>query len=187
MSDHSAATSTATDDAANDADPAVHPAVARFNTLSESDCRGRLTSCLNVPRWVERVAAGRPYADWPTLAAAAEQAAGTLEPDEVDSALAGHPRIGEKATDAKHDAELSSREQAGVDASDSAVVDALAAGNRAYEHRFDRVFLIRAAGRSSTEILSELQRRLNNDDEAERAETVTQLREIALLRLKEML
>ena len=83
--------------------------------------------------------------------------------------------------------ELSSREQAGVDASDAAVVDALAAGNAAYEQRFDRVFLIRAAGRSSTEILAELQRRLDNDDEAEQAETVTQLREIALLRLKEML
>ncbi|MEO5745777.1 MAG: 2-oxo-4-hydroxy-4-carboxy-5-ureidoimidazoline decarboxylase [Terracoccus sp.] len=180
MSDHSTATSAATT-------ATVDPDVAGFNALSEDDCRGRLTSCLNVRRWVEHVAAGRPYADWAVLVAAAEQAAATLEPEEVDSALAGHPRIGEKATDAKHDAKLSSREQAGVDASDSAVVDALAAGNRAYERRFDRVFLIRAAGRSSSEILAELQRRLDNDDEAERAETVTQLREIAILRLKEML
>ena len=163
------------------------PDVAGFNALSEGDCRERLTSCLNVPRWVEQVAAARPYADWTALDAAAEQAAGALEPDEVDSALAGHPRIGEKATDAKHDAELSEREQAGVDAGDAAVVDALAAGNAAYEQRFDRVFLIRAAGRSSTEILAELQRRLDNDDDAEQAETVTSLREIALLRLKEKL
>ncbi len=190
MSDHSATNTAATPaatPAATSAATDLEPDVVSFNALSESDCRGRLTSCLNVPRWVEHVAAGRPFADWTALAAAAEHAAGSLEPGEVDSALAGHPRIGEKATDAKHDAELSSREQAGVDASDSAVVDALAAGNAAYEQRFDRVFLIRAAGRSSTEILAELQRRLDNDDEAERAETVTQLREIALLRLKEML
>lgn len=163
------------------------PDVAGFNALSDDECRQRLTTCLAVPRWIEQVAAGRPYADWAALAGAAEHAAGPLEPDEVDSALAGHPRIGEKATDAKHDAELSEREQAGVDASDSTVIDALAAGNAAYEQRFDRVFLIRAAGRSSSEILGELQRRLDNDDEAERAETGTQLREIALLRLKEKL
>ena len=47
----------------------------------------------------------------------------------------------------------------------------------------DRVFLIRAAGRTGPQILAELERRLDNDDEAERAETVRQLREIALLRL----
>ena len=45
---------------------------------------------------------------------------------------------------------------------------ALAEGNREYEKRFDRVFLIRAAGRSSAEILAELHRRLGNDDETER-------------------
>ncbi len=60
------------------------------------------------------------------------------------------------------------------------------AGNRAYEERFDRVFLIRAAGRDSSEILSELERRLGNDDVTERAETLTQLRQIALLRLEQV-
>ncbi len=162
----------------------VDPDVAGFNALSDDECRQRLTTCLAVPRWTEQVAAGRPYADWAALAGAAEHAAGTLEPDEVDSALAGHPRIGEKATDAKHDAKLSEREQAGVDASDSAVIDALAAGNAAYEQRFDRVFLIRAAGRSTSEILAELDRRLSNDEATERGETVSQLREIAMLRLE---
>ena len=56
--------------------------------------------------------------------------------------------------------------------SDPDVARRLAEGNRAYEERFDRVFLIRAAGRSAPEILEELERRLGNDDAAERAETV---------------
>ena len=60
----------------------------------------------------------------------------------------------------------------------------LAAGNAAYEERFDRVFLIRAAGRDAEEILAELDRRLQNDDATERAETVDNLRQIALLRLE---
>jgi multidrug resistance efflux pump len=53
-------------------------------------------------------------------------------------------------------------------------------------YSFDRVFLIRAAGRDSHEILAELERRLGNDDAAERAETVRQLGEIMLLRLRQV-
>ena len=107
--------------------------------------------------------------------------------DEVAQDLAGHPRIGERASDPQHHAELSAREQAGVDPADAEVRAALAAGNAAYEERFDRVFLIRAAGRSAHQILAELRRRLDNGDETERAETVDQLREIALLRLEAVL
>ena len=105
---------------------------------------------------------------------------------ELEAALARHPRIGERAG-AGHDAAHSTREQSGVDRSDAEVASRLADGNRAYEERFDRVFLIRAAGRDATEILAELERRLGNDDETERTETVTQLREIALLRLDQVI
>jgi 2-oxo-4-hydroxy-4-carboxy-5-ureidoimidazoline decarboxylase len=48
------------------------------------------------------------------------------------------------------------------------------------------VFLIRAAGRDAEEILAELERRLGNDDATERDETVEQLRQIALLRLEQV-
>ena len=88
---------------------------------------------------------------------------------------------------AGHSAAHSRREQAGVDPSDGDVAARLAAGNADYERRFGRVFLIRAAGRAAPEILDELQRRLHATDADERAETVRQLREIALLRLEGML
>ena len=67
---------------------------------------------------------------------------------------------------------------------DADVADAIAAGNAAYEERFGRVFLIRAAGRSPAEILAELNRRLENDDDAEASESLDQLAQIALLRLR---
>ena len=98
----------------------------------------------------------------------------------------GGVRIGERAG-AGHDAEFSAREQAQVERDDAEVMAALADGNREYERRFDRVFLIRAARRSSSEILAELRRRLDNDDDTERAETAAALREIALLRLKDVM
>jgi urate oxidase len=140
-----------------------------------------LLGCLAVPRWADDVLAGQPYADRQALVAAADRAARELSDEELDQALAGHPRIGERG------GAQSQQEQSGVDANAGDTAARLAEGNAAYEERFDRVFLIRAAGRDAAEILAELQRRLHNDDAAERAETVDNLRQIALLRLEQAL
>lgn len=157
----------------------------RFDRLPEPDARAALAACLDVPRFVDEVVAGRPYGTPEALEAAAAASASSLSDAELEAALARHPRIGERAG-AGHDAAHSTREQAGVDRSDAELLQRLAEGNRAYEERFDRVFLIRAAGRGSAEILAELERRLGNDDAAERAETVAQLGEIMLLRLRQV-
>lgn len=139
--------------------------------------RETLLGCLSVPRWADDVLAGQPYADRQALLLAANSAARALTDDELDQALAGHPRIGERG------GARSQSEQSGVDPAAGDTAQRLAAGNAAYEQRFGRVFLIRAAGRDADEILAELDRRLHNDELTERAEVVDNLREIALLRL----
>ena len=50
--------------------------------------------------------------------------------------------------------------------------------NEEYERRFGHVFLIRAAGRSAEEMVTELDRRLGNDPTRERAEVTEQLAQI---------
>lgn len=157
-----------------------------FNALPAASADEALTACLPVPRWVAAVRDRRPYADWAELQAVAADAARALSDEELAAAISGHPRIGERAGDARHNADASAREQAGVDASDVRLADELAQANAAYEQRYDRVFLIRAAGRSGEQILSELRRRLGNDQATEREETVAQLGEIAQLRLREL-
>jgi 2-oxo-4-hydroxy-4-carboxy-5-ureidoimidazoline decarboxylase len=137
-----------------------------------------LLGCLAVPRWADDVLAGQPYDDRDALIAAADTAARELTDEELDQALSSHPRIGERG------GAQSQREQSGVDPTAGDTAARLKAGNQAYEERFDRVFLIRAAGRDADEILSHLERRLQNDDATERAETVDNLRQIALLRLE---
>ncbi len=129
-----------------------------FNGLPEADARQRLAECLDVPRWVDVVLTGRPYADLGALHTVASVAA-ELDDDELEAALARHPRIGERAG-SDHNAAHSAREQAGVDPADRDVAARIAAGNVAYEDRFDRVFLIRASGRTGPQILAELERRL---------------------------
>lgn len=160
--------------------------IQAFNEMSDEVARERLLTCLDVPRWADEVLAGRPYPDLTRLEARMRAAASTISDDELEGALARHPRIGERADAAKHDAAHSTREQSGVDAGQAGVARRLAEGNRAYEARFNRVFIIRAAGRGAEEILRELRRRLDNTDEAERAETIEQLTQIALLRAQEV-
>ena len=158
--------------------------VTRFNALPEGAAREAVAGCLGVPRWVDEVVGGRPYADVPAALDRGRDAARTLSDDELASALTRHPRIGERREAQDEEARMSRSEQAGVDPADA---ERLRAANLAYEQRFGRVFLVRAAGRSSAEILSELDRRLGNDDTTEREETVTALRDIALLRLEGVL
>jgi len=168
------------------AQPEQSAGLRRFNGLSEPEARATLQTCLDVPRWVDEVEAERPYSSAQAVLHQARTSAGSFSDEEIAGALARHPRIGDRPG-AGHDADHSAREQAAVGDADPAVTAAIRAGNEEYENRFDRVFLIRAAGRPATEILSELRRRLNNTAAEERAEVVTQLREIALTRLETVL
>src|SRR5437764_7348437 len=67
-----------------------------FNAAPADQVRPILTGCLDVPRWVDAVLAGRPYASLDDVVRAAETV--ELVPDEIHRAMAAHPRIGEKAT-----------------------------------------------------------------------------------------
>jgi 2-oxo-4-hydroxy-4-carboxy-5-ureidoimidazoline decarboxylase len=113
------------------------------------------------------------------LLAAADLALAGLDERDVDAALAGHPRIGERSSHSS-----SVREQAGV--SDD-VRAALAAGNREYEARFGHVYLVSASGRTGEELLAVLRSRLGNDPAREREVVREELGTINRLRLQRLL
>jgi 2-oxo-4-hydroxy-4-carboxy-5-ureidoimidazoline decarboxylase len=153
-----------------------------FNALEREAAMDVLRPSLDVDRWLAEVVDGRPYGSLGDLETAARKAADPLTPEEVEGALAHHPRIGERAAGSSAEAAFSRSEQAALQTSDD-VLARLEEGNRAYEKRFGRVFLIRAAGRSSEEILAALEARLANEPDTEERLVADQLREIALLRL----
>jgi 2-oxo-4-hydroxy-4-carboxy-5-ureidoimidazoline decarboxylase len=157
-----------------------------FNAAPAAQAASTLRPCADIDRWVKDIVEARPYATLADLLDQARTAAEPFTPEEIQAALAQHPRIGERARGASAEAALSRGEQAGIDAASQTTRDILA-GNAAYEARFGRVFLIRAAGRSPEEILHELERRLGNTDEQEAHEVAGQLREIAVLRLQGLL
>jgi 2-oxo-4-hydroxy-4-carboxy-5-ureidoimidazoline decarboxylase len=161
--------------------------VPRFNEASDEDARRMLRTCLDAPQWADRVLAGRPYDTLGEVEAAMVVASAAISDEELERALARHPRIGARADADRHDAAHSTREQSGVDRDDADLARRLEEGNRAYEDRFGRVFIVRAAGRSGADILEHLQQRLSNSDALERAATIDQLTQIAVLRMREQL
>ena len=152
-------------------------------SVDDPDARERLVAALGVRRWAYDVAAAGPFEDVDDLVRAAEGTA-RLTDAELEEAVRSHPRIGEKPTADGDAGRLSAAEQAGLDRADEGFDAAMLRGNRVYEERFGRVFLIRAAGRSPQEILDELQRRMTNDPDEEAAEAKQQLVEIGLGRLR---
>lgn len=157
--------------------------VHEFNALSDEEAEQQLRPCLDVERWVHNIVSGRPYNNVEQILNRAEHAGSRLTTDEVDKAMEHHPRIGERAAGASAEAHLSREEQSGLNITDS-IQAQLEQGNAQYEEQFDRVFLIRAAGRTPEEILMELNRRMKNSHEQEVSEVAAQLNQIATLRLE---
>ena len=123
-----------------------------FNAMASEDADAVVRPCVDIDSWVRGLVDARPYADRADLLARADDLARDWTPAEVEQALADHPRIGHRHTGSGASAQMSGREQAGVDQHDTDVQRRLAEGNAAYEQRFDRIYLVRAAGRSAEEI-----------------------------------
>jgi 2-oxo-4-hydroxy-4-carboxy-5-ureidoimidazoline decarboxylase len=168
--------------------PGWHPltvaALEDFNDEPADQAVQKLRACNAAPRFAAEIVAGRPYRDVETLVSRAEEVTRALPWEDVAIALTAHPRIGGHVEGASAEAESARREQSSMDDADAATRDALLEGNRAYEERFDHVFLIRASGRSPEQMLAELRRRLDNDEETEHAEVTGQLAEITAQRVR---
>jgi 2-oxo-4-hydroxy-4-carboxy-5-ureidoimidazoline decarboxylase len=142
-----------------------------------------LLACCAARRWADELIVRRPYRDLDTLLAVSDAIFAELGWPDVEQALAAHPRIGEAAHGDGREARWSRAEQP---AADNGSAGELRAANLAYEQRFGRVFLIRATGRSASEILAALRARLDNDEETERAAVREELRQITALRLRDL-
>ena len=156
------------------------PGLARLNALPDGEAVEVLLGCCSAPGWARRVAARRPFGSVDDLLAAADAAWAAREPGELEAAMAGHPRIGERSLSAQ-----SRQEQSGV-GSDPGIIQALREANAAYEDRFGHVFLICASGRGPDEILAELHRRMANDPDTERAVAADEIGKITEIRLRQL-
>ena len=160
--------------------------VAELDALPADQAAELLRSCCGSSRWVNEMVARRPHGTLPNLLAAAEDAWRDTGPADWDEAFAHHPRIGESRSAApvsETARKWSAREQGGLDLTDAAVRAALASGNREYERRFGRIFVVRAGGKSPEELLENLRSRLLNPPDEERRVAAGEQGKITMLRL----
>lgn len=103
-------------------------------------------------------------------------------------ALAGHPRIGQKADGAGLSARWSKGEQSGAAGSaDDGVKKTLLKVQEDYFQKFGFIFLICATGKSSEEILESAKRRLGNSAKEELQTVAEEQSKIIHLRLEKLL
>ena len=165
----------------------MNQVLARWNRLSAEEAAREIVACCGSEAWAQKVAMRRPLENSASLMVASDEVwLGLNIPDWME-AFSKHPRIGERTppgATSPQSAVWSAEEQSKVAAAGDSIQLALAEGNREYEQRFRRVFIVCATGKSASEILGILNRRLQNDEAAELQEVVEEQRKITNLRLK---
>lgn len=162
----------------------------RWNRLPQDEAEYEILPCCGSREWARRMAARRPFEGVVQLLAVAGKEWSNSGERDWDEAFRSHPRIGEtRAALPAHgrSAAWSAQEQRQTAGEDDAVKVALAEANREYEERFNRIFIVCASGKTASEILEIVRRRLQNDPETELREAVEQQRQIMELRIRKWL
>jgi 2-oxo-4-hydroxy-4-carboxy-5-ureidoimidazoline decarboxylase len=161
--------------------------LARFNNLPAAAARGELLECCSSPAWAERMVSGRPYSSARDAVRQSSAIVARLAIPDLEAALAGHPRIGERPASGDRASEWSRQEQSGVTEADQQTSRELAESNVEYERRFGHIYLVSAAGRSAPQLLALLRARLRNPPSTEWQVVRTELQKIIEIRLRTLL
>ncbi len=166
-------------------------ALAWLNAAARDEAAAALLRCCGSTRWVERVLAQRPFASAAALHAVAAATWSGLERADYLEAFAHHPRLGADPARLRErfaggGSSWSAEEQSGVARADDATLEALRAGNAAYEARFGFVFLVCATGKGTGEVLALLRQRIHNDPETEVGIAAAEHVKITRLRLEKL-
>ncbi|SOD02199.1 2-oxo-4-hydroxy-4-carboxy-5-ureidoimidazoline decarboxylase [bacterium JGI 053] len=161
-----------------------------LNALPDGEARAAFLTCCGSTRWAREMARRRPFATRAEVHEAAAEAWFALDPGDWDEAFRAHPRIGERKAAPAQSAQAaawSAQEQAGAAQPGDEIAAALADGNRAYEERFGRIYIVCATGKTGDEMLAILRGRLANDPATELRAAAAEQAKITALRLEKLL
>ena len=164
----------------------VNIVLERWNELEAMAAAAEVLPCCGSRAWSRGLAGRRPFVDEAGVVTASDAVWEGLEEQDWLEAFGSHPRIGERHATGVVTAQSlawSDHEQRSAASGQAAAAQALAEGNRRYEAKFGRTFIVCASGRSGDEILANLNERMRNDPGAEMREAAEQQRLITRLRL----
>jgi 2-oxo-4-hydroxy-4-carboxy-5-ureidoimidazoline decarboxylase len=168
----------------------VSKVLVRWNGLAQEEAIQEILPCCGSKTWAAGMASNRPIQDEGSLLATSDAIWGTLREEDWLEAFRSHPRIGESRAEQAasiQSSEWSEQEQQKAAAADEAMKNALKWGNREYELKFGRIFIVCATGKSASEILEILRRRLQNDPATELRQSAEEQRQIMQIRLRKWL
>ena len=155
-----------------------------WNDLVPEDATASILPCCGSHAWAAALVAARPVSNLKTLLALSDAIWSALSPQDWQQAFDSHPRLGETHARAATRVSLAwSQQEQSHTQSNKAASEALHEANVRYEQRFGRIFLLCADGRSTAEMLAQLERRMQHDQAAEWREAGEQQRQITRLRL----
>ena len=161
--------------------------LANWNAAPLEAAARQILPCCGSKAWAHEMAIRRPFQDEAALRTISDDVWRGLSASDWMEAFNSHPRIGESSgpsPSAERSAAWARQEQEKVADAADALKIALAEGNREYERRFGRIFIVCAMGKSAAELLQILERRLQNDAETELHEAAEQQRQITEIRLR---
>lgn len=164
-------------------------ALDRWNAFDAASAAREILHCCGSNAWAHSLAALRPFSQPEQLLQASDRVWNAIPETAWQEAFDSHPRIGQQHAKAAtaESLTLSSQEQSAAMSAEDATKLALAEGNRQYEERFGRIFIVCASGKSAAEILAILNARMSNTSEVELLEAAEQQRQITQLRLRRWL
>ena len=161
-----------------------------LNSLAASDAEAEFLKCCGSRSWARAMTSARPFENKDELMNGADRVWWSLDSADWLEALRAHPKIGEKkaaVTQSEQAEAWSAQEQSATQNASSGTMAALAEGNREYEQRFGFIFIVCATGKSSEEMLTLLNQRLQNDPETELRFAAEEQLKITRLRLEKLL
>jgi 2-oxo-4-hydroxy-4-carboxy-5-ureidoimidazoline decarboxylase len=161
--------------------------LARWNELPQDEAAREILPCCGSEAWAGGMASKRPIQDELSLMETSDAVWQALGESDWLEAFRGHPRIGEYRAEVNSVAQSSAwseQEQQKAASADEAMKLALKWGNREYEQKFGRIFIVCATGKTAGEILEILRRRLHNDEATELQQAAEEQRKIMHIRLK---
>ncbi len=173
----------------------MNAVLARWNRLPPAEAAGEIFPCCGSNRWAREMTSARPLTDLAAVLSASDAIWRELSAADWDEAFRSHPRIGSGADAGKsaagksaaRSAKWSAEEQARAVETAGSFRQALADGNREYEDKFGRIFIICASGKSTAEVLAELRRRMENNEATEFLKAAEEQRQITQIRLTKWL
>ena len=167
----------------------MSPVLERWNAIDPALAANEILPCCGSTAWAAELAARRPIADEDHLLIQSDAVWFGLPEAAWQEAFDSHPRIGHSKAESATETSLgwSATEQGSAMSSDAKAKLALADGNRRYEEKFRRIFIVCASGKSSQKILAMLESRMSNDAITELHAAAEQQREITQLRLQRWL